>query len=334
MISIIVPIYNVSSYIERCIESIVNQTYSNLEIILVDDGSPDDCPEICDKWAKKDERIRVLHKKNGGQAEARNMAIDTSTGDYILFVDGDDYILPNMCEDLVKVIEQFNTDIVVCNYFFEYGDRHVDDIMPIESAVYERKAIMELYFKEKYPALVAPWCKLYRRDLFFNDEHIRYPVGVLHEDEFTSYRLFYAAHSTVVIKDVLYGYVQRSGSDTASVDVKHIRDINLAVKGYVSWGHEKEENYLVSLVDIAAQDWYYSLVKQGITWKDDIVTFECLVMEFYKYIRLHTQSPFSNIYATKQQKKRYILMQLNLLHGYYWCRSNWRRLMGKKKDMK
>ena len=114
MISVIVPIYNVEKYVNKCVGSIVNQTYTNLEIILVDDGSPDRCPEICDEWAKKDSRIKVIHKKNGGLSDARNAGMKIASGDYIAFVDSDDWIAPEMYERLLMAIKNDNSDIAAC----------------------------------------------------------------------------------------------------------------------------------------------------------------------------------------------------------------------------
>lgn len=106
LISVIVPIYNVESYLNRCVESIVNQTYQNLEIILVDDGSPDNCPQICDDWARKDSRIKVIHKENGGLSDARNAGMNIATGEYISFIDSDDYVALDFCETMLLVIKK------------------------------------------------------------------------------------------------------------------------------------------------------------------------------------------------------------------------------------
>ena len=122
LVSVIVPVYNVEKYLDRCVESIVNQTYRNLEIILVDDGSPDNCPQMCDDWAKKDERIKVLHKSNGGVSSARNFGINESSGEYISFIDSDDYIRNDMLEIIIKVADKYNADMVRCSYNIDtYG---------------------------------------------------------------------------------------------------------------------------------------------------------------------------------------------------------------------
>ena len=117
LISVIIPIYNVEKYLNKCIDSIINQTYKNLEIILVDDGSPDNCPQICDEYAKKDNRIKVIHKKNGGVSSARNVGLINSTGNYIGFIDPDDYIEPIMYEKLLKVLKESNTLVSMCGFY-------------------------------------------------------------------------------------------------------------------------------------------------------------------------------------------------------------------------
>ena len=127
LVSVVVPVYKVEKYINKCIDSIINQTYKNLEIILVDDGSPDRCPQICDEYAKKDNRIKVIHKKNSGLGAARNTGIDAAKGEYIGFVDSDDWIMPNMYEEMVNCCENYQVPICECTISFidENGIRYV-----------------------------------------------------------------------------------------------------------------------------------------------------------------------------------------------------------------
>ncbi len=126
-ISVIIPVYKVEKYLNRCVQSIVDQTYKNLEIILVDDGSPDNCPAMCDAWAKKDNRIKVIHKKNGGAYSARNTGLDAATGDYIGFVDGDDYILSQMYDTLYGLITEYKTDAAACAILRESSNGYIED---------------------------------------------------------------------------------------------------------------------------------------------------------------------------------------------------------------
>lgn len=135
MISTIIPVYNVDNYLPKCVDSIINQTYKNLEIILVDDGSLDRCPDICDEYAKKDKRIIVIHKKNGGLSDARNAGLEIAKGEYISFIDSDDYINEHMYEDMLSAIENVDADLCICGY-----DR-VNDDGEIRSSAYFKNAI-------------------------------------------------------------------------------------------------------------------------------------------------------------------------------------------------
>ncbi len=210
LISIIVPIYNVEKYLNRCIESIVNQTYKNLEIILVDDGSPDNCPQICDEWKKKNNRIKVIHKKNGGLSDARNAGLDIAQGEYIAFVDSDDWILPNMYQKLMKVMKDTNSDIVQCNY-----ERVLDDdcreIMnnnnPKVISFDAHDALKNLIEENNLNQMV--WNKLFKKELF---ENLLFEVGMLNEDDFITYQLFSKANKISYVDSKEYCYLIRNTS--------------------------------------------------------------------------------------------------------------------------
>ena len=147
LISIIVPIYGVEKYIKKCVDSILSQTYNEIEVILVDDGSPDRCPSICDEYAKKDSRVRVIHKKNGGLVSARQAGLKVARGDYIGFVDGDDWIEPNMYQEVATIIERFCPDMVVTEFYSEF-DTHIE----ISNQIFED----EFYIKERLNAEIYP----------------------------------------------------------------------------------------------------------------------------------------------------------------------------------
>ncbi len=214
LISVIVPIYNVEKYLERCIKSIINQTYSNLEILLVDDGSKDRCSEICDEYANVDSRITALHKINGGLSDARNYGIDRSKGDYIILIDSDDYIHRDMIRILVEETIREKSDITICTYKYVYDnepdekDKEFDH--RVETRVLDRNTAQEMYYTSDMTLdLTVAWNKLYRRSLF---ENIRYPVGKIFEDEYTTYKLLYKCEKICYIKLPLYYYLQRSDS--------------------------------------------------------------------------------------------------------------------------
>lgn len=208
LISIIIPIYNVEEYLERCIDSVVNQTYKNLEIILVDDGSPDQCGSICDTWALKDKRIKVIHKKNGGLSDARNAGLNLATGEFIAFVDSDDVVERQFVRYLIDTVCEENADIVECGV-----QKFCTDIeFPAETkgkvtSFSRTEALRELIFDGAIRQHV--WNKLYRKSVIAD---IRFPVGKLNEDEFWTYKIVGRAEKICRIENELYGYFQREGS--------------------------------------------------------------------------------------------------------------------------
>lgn len=213
LISVIVPVYNVEKYIGKCIDSIIAQTYDNLEIIIVDDGSADSCPQICDEYAVKDSRIKVIHKANGGLSDARNAGIDASCGDYIGFVDSDDCIEPDMYEKLYNALVSGNADMAVSNFtYVDDGYNPIEErnaLMPVKDEVISAKEALGRTLKEKGWYYVTAWNKLYKRALF---DEVRFPVGRIHEDEFIVHRIYGSADRVACVSDSCYLYVQRSGS--------------------------------------------------------------------------------------------------------------------------
>lgn len=225
MISVIVPIYKVEKYLNKCIESIVNQTYENLEIILVDDGSPDNCPKMCDEWATRDSRIKVIHKKNGGLSDARNVGLKLATGDYVAFVDSDDWVASDFLEILINAAIQNHAQIAASgivkidtqNQSF-CGKRYEQKVFTPE------QAIQTIMSGEGFHAVA--WNKIYRKDLF---EGIIYPVSKLHEDEFVTYRLMDRANRLVLCQDAIYYYWQRSGSIMSTWSENHLDALEAAL---------------------------------------------------------------------------------------------------------
>ena len=210
LISVIIPVYKVEQYLEKCIESVCSQTYENLEIILVDDGSPDSCPQICDKWERKDSRIRVIHKKNGGLSDARNAGLKVASGEYIGFVDSDDYIAPEMYATLINSLIKADADVAVCN------PEHIDMdgiILPQDSPIRNEvltpdDVLAKLAYKNSFYYVVA-WNKLYSKSVFSD---ICFPFGKVHEDEFIFHKILYKCDRIVTITDKLYFYRERDGS--------------------------------------------------------------------------------------------------------------------------
>lgn len=210
-ISVIVPVYKTESYIHRCVDSILRQTFPDFELILVDDGSPDNCGTICDEYAQKDNRIIVLHQENGGLSAARNAGINwafaNSDSQWLTFVDSDDWIHEQMLETLLKASETFHTNISACNFYRTHGETQPD--IHGHGEIYTSK---EAYLKH-YLAMTVAWGKLYEKECF---QDIRYPVGKLHEDEFVTYKLLFAQEKIFVTTQPFYAYFQNSNSITGS----------------------------------------------------------------------------------------------------------------------
>lgn len=208
-ISVIVPVYKVEAYLDKCISSIANQTYRNLEIILVDDGSPDNCPAMCDTWAEKDSRIRVIHKTNGGLSDARNAGMAIATGELMTFVDSDDWIAPDMCEHLYQRLAEDNSDIATCGVQMVWEDKTPSRTLTRESCcVLNQEEAMRAIIEESW--LKQPvWYKLYKTELV---RDILFPVGKYHEDVFWSYQAVGRAQRVSVSDHIGYYYLQRGGS--------------------------------------------------------------------------------------------------------------------------
>ena len=208
-ISVIVPVYKVEPYLDKCVSSIVNQTYTNLEIILVDDGSPDNCPAMCDAWAERDRRIRVIHKPNGGLSDARNVGMTAATGELMAFVDSDDYLAPDMYEHLYQRMLQDESDISACGVQMVWEDGTPPRMLTCQgSCVLDREDAMRSVIEESW--LKQPvWYKLYKTALV---RDILFPKGKYHEDVFWSYQAVGRAQRVSVSDHIGYYYLQRGGS--------------------------------------------------------------------------------------------------------------------------
>lgn len=206
LISVIVPVYKVEAYLDKCVQSIVDQTYKNLEIILVDDGTPDRCGAMCDAWAAKDSRIRVIHQANAGSGAARNTALDAATGDLIAFVDSDDYLTPDMFEHLYGLLAQ-GADVVECGHTDTFDDNAVFGCHDIVRTYTVQEAMAEHISDRMFRQLI--WNKLYRREVIGD---IRFPVGKKIDDEFFTYRVLSNAKTLVRSEKVCYAYRQQPGS--------------------------------------------------------------------------------------------------------------------------
>ena len=213
LISVIVPAYGVEQYLPRCVDSLLAQTYPNLEILLVDDGSPDRCPQICDDYAARDSRVRAIHKRNGGLSDARNAGMAAAKGEYLAFVDGDDYVDPEMYAALAQALRDTGDKLAICGFKKVRDDgtlrRQID--MNFPPSLTEDEFWYQLFFPFRDLGTVA-WNKLYHRSLL---EGLAFPVGKIHEDEWLVHHYVSRAERVAVVNRCLYYYVVREGSITS-----------------------------------------------------------------------------------------------------------------------
>ena len=253
-VSVVIPIYKVEPYLRQCLDSVVGQTYQNLEIICVDDGSPDRCGEICEEYAEKDDRIRVIHRENGGLSAARNTGIDAATGEYICFIDSDDFVRETFVEYLYGLIKKYDAEIAVCPLFKLVSEQTSTMQGGAEQSMTSAEALSYIFLNPQYVGVFA-WNKMYHRGLFTS---IRYPEGKYYEDSGTTYRLFLASNRIAIGKEPQYYYrIARAGQITSSGGEKKLDKIEFLYQMkecFISQCPEVLEAYerymLLSLVDI------------------------------------------------------------------------------------
>ena len=259
LISIIVPIYKVEKYLDKCVQSIVSQTYTNLEIILVDDGSPDRCGQMCDTWAERDSRIRVIHKVNGGLSDARNAGIDASHGDYLMFIDSDDYISPVMAEKMLETLVETDSDCVSCYIEIVGAERPVvsgTEVMILGKV----EALRELSILRGGFLWVSACNKLFKRELFTD---LRFPVGKIHEDQYIMHHVFYACNRVAIIPEYYYYIVQNEESITrAKKTIKRLDDIDAVYDRAIFYEEKGLQELLpgvAELIILRYEELYFSI---------------------------------------------------------------------------
>ena len=263
LISVVIPVYNVQKYLEECLDSVIGQTYKNIEILLIDDGSTDLSGKICDEYADKDFRIQVIHQKNSGLSGARNKGIDLSSGDYIMFLDSDDYLEKDMLEKLVTTIENLQCDIAVTGTI--YCDENKNFLF--EKSVKQQK----IYHKNEqifnlltsYEIGTMAWGKLYNKNLF-ND--LRYPLNKYHEDVYLTYKLLDKSKKTVVIPDIGVHYRQIKTSIVHSkFSIKHLDSVEATKQRmeFIEKKYPEYRKYSYSTVVYACCKVFEKMVQSG-----------------------------------------------------------------------
>ena len=219
LISVIVPVYNTEKLLKKCVDSILAQTYKDFELFLVDDGSTDTCPMLCDEYAKADARVQVIHKKNEGQGVARNMALDVASGAYISFIDSDDWVVPDMFEKMINAAEKNNADIAICGIAVFNGLRLADNSYFKDIKVYDNHSLMKSFIATPY-IMTGPCNKLYRRFLF---DTIRFPNIRAREDAYIMHELLGQCKTGVHVGECLYiQYVRQGSTERAKFNVNKL----------------------------------------------------------------------------------------------------------------
>lgn len=232
MVSIVIPVYNVEKYLKDCVNSVISQTYADLQIILVDDGSTDSSGNICDAFAEKDERIHVIHKKNGGLSDARNAGTSASKGEFIFYLDSDDYLENDALQVLLRTQDQHRADVVVGNYFYTYDDR--EDIAENKEQVLDKATSIERLMSGEIQTFT--WGKLVRAEIA--KKH-KFPAGLLFEDHFWTHLVFQDSNIIACIPQPLVHYRQRQNSISYTFTEKRL-DI---IKGWEARISFLQENY-------------------------------------------------------------------------------------------
>lgn len=238
-ISIIVPVYKVQPYLHRCVDSILGQTFRDFELILVDDGSPDGCPAICDDYARQDERIVVIHQKNGGLSAARNAGLDCAKGEYIAFIDSDDWVHPEYLQRLYQALVEAQADLSLCSLQTVCADpsdpRHNHPVPLPSEILNQQDMVLKMTQPDSWRYVIA-CCKLYRRRIF---DLLRYPVGFQHEDAALWHHVIAACSRIVCISDPLYFYYQHSTSIMGAPYSIRRTDLIPALAGRIVFSHQQ-----------------------------------------------------------------------------------------------
>ncbi|WP_314023341.1 glycosyltransferase [Gemella sanguinis] len=303
-ISVIVPVYNVEQYLERCVDSIINQTYTNLEIILVNDGSTDNSGKLCDELAKKDKRIRVIHKENGGLSDARNRGIDESESDLVGFIDSDDYIDSDMYEVLLKNLNDTDADLSMCALYDVYNNTPEAQVTNKETWKLSSEQAIKMVMEAKILSVTAV-NKLYRKSLFTD---LKFEVGKIAEDAFIMIKLLDKCEKIVATNEKKYYYVHRENSiTTQKFSTKFLNVIE---------AYEQNSNIILEkypkLKDVAQtrMNWAYFYVLDRLLLDDNYNDKE-LENKLISYLKNHRKDILNDPLFTKGRKIGFIALLLS-----------------------
>jgi glycosyltransferase involved in cell wall biosynthesis len=286
LISVIVPVFNVEKYLDKCIFSIKSQSYKNLEIILVNDGSPDNCPAICDQHAINDLRIKVIHKINGGLSSARNAGLDIATGKYVTFVDSDDYVTQDYIEVLFNILKKTDSQISVGNISVvkseEFANKNNLNLSESFKVFSPAEAVMNMYDYEKNLSLqfVTVWGNLYKKYLF---ESLRFPVGKINEDEYLNYKLFFLANRISYNSKEIYCYLIRDGSImNSSYSLSMLAKLQALEERIIFFEKSDFTKILNKTRYLYFHNLLFHLYKLKLFFPDDLEIYKLLEFKYYK----------------------------------------------------
>ncbi len=300
LISIIVPVYNVKNYLKKCLDSLVNQTYKNLEIIVVNDGSDDGSEEICNEYARKYDFIQVIEKENGGLSDARNCGIRAATGEYIGFVDSDDWIENDMYQSLIEVIIKYNADIAMCGRYIVQGNSVLSLYTSEKIRVYKgNEALKQLLLGKELDSSVCD--KLFHKSLI---KDIEFPIGKIHEDIFTTHKIVNKCKKMVHIGSPKYYYYNRKGSITKSQFSKRNFDL---IEAYQQIREEYENLQFNDIIEFNYNKNIIHLLNK-IIYSHQEEEFRLEILSFKNYFRKNINIIFFNKYIDSKMKIKILLI--------------------------
>lgn len=304
MISVVIPIYNVDKYLDSCLKSIEKQSYKNFEAILVNDGSTDTSREICEQYVKKDSRFRLINKVNGGLSSARNAGLSEAHGEFVCFIDSDDFIAENFLELLLKRMKEDNSDICACNFYFYYSNKKIVQNRSKNNIVLSNKEAIRDFLLNGEQVEVMTWNKLYKTELF-KKNNIVFPFGKINEDNFTTYKLLYYSKRISIISECLYYYVQRDGSImNKSFNTKNF-DILEAFTETKEFLNSKECNFQSEL-DYYEFEIYFRLLNKMICSNDNKYNYICK-----EFLDKNKKKIMDSIYLKRNEKVALKIYYLN-----------------------
>ena len=291
LVSVVIPVYNSQKYLNACVDSVVNQTYSNLEIILVDDGSTDESGMICDEYAKKDGRVKVIHKENGGNGDARNTGYKQATGEWLVMVDNDDLLHLQQIEILLKIACEKNADVVIGNYR-PITDEEIPANNYIGKVVYQKVEVLtdshlmnQEFIKKRSMILTTPWSKIWRKSLY---EDILFPKKSKHDDTWTTWKAYEKAMKVVFVDEVLYYWRNNLQSFGRIFDLSHLEGIDAYKEQLVYFISEKKQRYIEIVFNEYMEMffWCYNRMKENDLSLEDLQPYLVYMKENIRYLKI------------------------------------------------